>query len=442
MSGNRLESETFLWKRHSTILWQKGITMNGRSIKALWSERSRAFRKESLPYFQYMIMSGLPGFLILLLILGSIGYGTLFRNVQPDFPIVAIGAIVLTPFLSWSPLRTWLQQPDIVFLMPREQEMGGYISKSWRYNGIGGFIGAALIIALYWPLYDKVIGESALSLALLIPIAAVIKGVNMIGSWKERRMAWPGARQASRLLRWVGTALLIAVFLTAALWKSLLFMLLIIAAGWAALRLPQMHYFPWERLITEEERTRKRYYTLFSAFIDVPLSPSRITRRRYLSWIANRVPYLNENTYKYLYTNSLLRTELGGMLVRMTVVGAVFILVTGEARWLSGWMAAGMYLLFLLVIGVQTVALRSVHKHTVWRHIYPLPSARRDHSLNGIIITATAICGALMWLVLALLLIPAGLWQPTVGGLAVGLIYVLWLLPARLRRKKSDDFDE
>ncbi|GGF98944.1 ABC transporter permease [Paenibacillus abyssi] len=412
-----------------------------RSLSLLWQQRATAFRKETIPYIRYMGQSGFPGFVSLLFIVGMIGYSHLLRNMPPSFPIISVGVIVLTPMICWSPFRTWLHPADTVFLMPREKEIGDYLANSWRYNGIPGVIALWALLMLYVPLYVKAVDEP-LAWPMLAVVVTVMKGLNAFGAWRERQMAWPGARRGIRLVRWAAAGLMLAAFLAAPLWNAAAFALLLVITCVVVIRLPQRHSVPWERLITEEERTRRRYYRFFSAFIDVPVLPSRIARRGYLSWIANRIRYAHKNTYRYLFAFTLLRTELGGIIMRLTMLGALIVYLTSVGLLLSGWGAVAVHILFVLIIAVQSSSLHQVHRHSVWRHIYPLPEQRHDGSLVRVVVTASAICGGIIWLPLALTSGSPDQYAPALTALIVYLGYVFWMLPARLRRKLTSGLED
>ncbi|XEC93432.1 ABC transporter permease [Paenibacillus tarimensis] len=412
-----------------------------RPLGKVWEERARAFRKETMPYIQYMAQSGFPGFAMLLLILSMIGYGMLLRDVPPSFPVIAAGTVALTPFISWSPLRTWLQQADTVFLMPREQEMHEYLNRSRRYHFIPGLLAMAAVFALYWPLYIRAADQPKHWL-LLVLVLLSMKALNRAGAWEERRVAWSGARRAVRLIRWCASAMMLAAFLGSSLWLAAVFAVMLIALYAAVVRLPARHRFPWERLITEEERTRRRYYRFFSSFIDVPVLPPRIARRSYLSWVAGRVRYRHENTYLLLFVHTLVRTELGGILLRLTLIGGTAVYLASEAILLSGWGAVAIYLLFVFILCVQSGALRQAHRYSVWKHIYPLPDRRHNDSIVRITVAAGTVCGTLLWLPLAWPLMCSGHAVPALAALAMAVVYIRFGLPRRLHRQLKSEAED
>ena len=61
----------------------------------------------------------------------------------------------------------------------------------------------------------------------------------------------------------------------------------------------------------------------FSAFADVPSETAAVRSRRYLSWLARFVSYGERSAFTYLYAHTLIRTELGGIVMRLTRLGMV-----------------------------------------------------------------------------------------------------------------------
>lgn len=415
------------------------MTGGGGKLEALRAERSGAFRKETIPYVRYLGLSGFPAFLSLIVISSALGYFKLIRDLPPQFPVTAVGVAALTLVLCWSPLRTFLAPADIVFLMPREGQMGDYMGGSFRSSAILTGVLCAAVLALYLPIYNQ--GEGVVSGAVLVCAAAAIRAGNLRGAWQERRMAWPGMRLFIRLCRWLATALLLAAWLTFALWQAAAFTLLVAALFVFVYRLPASHRFPWERLIVEEKTTRKRYYVFFGMFIDVPTLPSRVARRPYLSWLLRAVPYSNRNTFVYLYLSSLLRTEIGGIVVRLLVLGALVAYWAADAASLSGWAASLVYALFMTILSAQIGALRHVHRHSVWKHVYPLPDQQRARQYAKVDRMALLAIAALLWLPLGVPLLIRGLYVPAAAA-AIGALAYLAIRPARLRAKLQKEEDD
>ncbi|CAM4115300.1 ABC transporter permease [Paenibacillus alkaliterrae] len=411
----------------------------GHELEAIWSRRAKDFREQSLPYFRYMGQSGFPAFMSLILISSAIGYITLVRQLPANFPVAATGVISLTLVLCWSPLRTWLAAGDTVFMMPREADMDGYLRLSFRYTTVGCSILAAIVLLLYLPIYNQ--GPAISGGWLLAMIAAGLKAGNVWGAWRERQMTWPGMRRLMRLTRWALTALIVAAWLTCLVWQAALFSILVCLSFLLAHRLPSRHRLPWERLIYEEARTRKRYYVFFGLFIDVPTLPSSTARRSYIAWLLRVVRYSNRNTFVYLYTASLIRTEIGGIVIRLLLLGCLVIYWFADAVSLSGWGSVLVYGLFMSVLSVQLGGLRHVHRYSVWKHVYPLPEKQRAEQYLKVDRLTMLVCSMLLWLFAALPLVMSSYYLPAAAAAAGALAYIA-IRPSRLRKRMQKEMDE
>lgn len=410
-----------------------------RTLEAIWKQRSRAFRVETLPYLRYMGQSGFPAFLSLIFIASALRYFSLINNLPSNFPINTVGVILLTMVVGWSPLRTWLAAADTVFMMPREVEMSNYLRLSFRYTTGGCLLLIAIALLLYLPIYNQ--GSSISGGWSLVLAAAALKAGNVWGAWRERQMTWPSMRRLMRLLRWALSALIWTVWLTCELWQGAAFVVLIGVLFLLVHRLPSRHLLPWERLIDEEARTRKRYYVFFGMFIDVPTLPSSIAKRSYLSWIMGVVPYANRSTFVYLYTASLLRSEIGGILIRLLLLGCLIIYWFADAVSLSGWGSLAIFVLFVGLIAAQLGGLRHVHRYSVWKHVYPLPEKQRVAQYLKVDRMALLLCILPLWLFAAIPLALSNVYLPSVVAAAVVLIYVV-IRPSRLIKKLHVDAEE
>lgn len=411
-----------------------------RSLESVWLKRSSDFRKEATPYIGYMAQSGFPLFVSLIVLSSAFGYIKLIRNLPSDFPIALVGTVALFLVLSWSPLRTWLKLPDIVFHMPREAEMGGYMRRSFRRSAIMTSLLGLAVLLLYWPIYRQ--GDGEAGFWTLLFLCAVMRAANLRGAWMERRLAWSGVRRLFRVLRWAANALALAVLLTSKPWQSALFLLLLLGLFAMLYRMPDKHSFPWERLIEEEERTRRSYYLFFGLFIDVPTLPSRTASRAYLAWMLRYIPNRHRLTYVYLYAASLVRTEIGGIVLRLTALFALILYWLAEDGWLFGWGAAAAYVVLLQLIAVQLAGLRHAHRYSVWRHVYPLPETERTGSLLIVDRWAFSAVALLMWLPAAIMLLVQGLVAPVFVALFAACAQILFVRPGRLRRKLAEDAEE
>lgn len=123
-------------------------------LESLRRRRAETWRKAVAPYVHDAARSGFHSVAVLaaLAVLG--GYTAFLDDVPEGFPIIAIGTGLMTLLLVRSPLRTYLQPADAVFLMPREHEMGRYMKAAWR----GGFISGSALMLVAWLIYAPLYG--------------------------------------------------------------------------------------------------------------------------------------------------------------------------------------------------------------------------------------------------------------------------------------------
>ncbi|MFD2116549.1 ABC transporter permease [Paenibacillus yanchengensis] len=411
------------------------MSANHKELERLWVSRANSFAKEAAPYFRIMSRSGLLTLFALVFILGSIQYVSFLQTMPETFPIGYIGAVLLTFVLCYSPLRTWLQEPDTVFVMVLEHQMGQYMKRSIRRTVIQSAILLAVVLLLYLPLYNKGIAPN--SMFIIILISALLKGANGWLAWQERRMIEDRASQTLRLVRIAATALAIAAWLHVVWWQAALFTLLLAVLIVVVYRLPQKFNFPWQTLIAEEARTSKRFYLLFGMFTDIPALMSKPHRRPYLSWIIRNIAYSSNRTYVFLYTATLLRLELIGIVLRLLLLASFVTYWAASVASMEGWLAFIIYAVSILLIGLQLGGLGQAHRDTVWKHVYPL--SEQDRIKQFIIVDKITLltAGIILLIVLAIPLLINGYFIPVIAAIAFLLLYLFNWRPKRMAKKMT-----
>lgn len=339
-------------------------------ITRLWQGRKRQFTKEIFPYIRYMAQSGFPAFLSLIGIVSIIQYISLINNVPPQLPIAWIGAVVLTPFLCYSPLRTYLREPDLIFLMPAEHQLAPYLRLSAKRSLRNSALLLILLALIFWPLYRQSEGYIGLSFFALL---LLLKPLNSYFAWQERCLNWHNRRMLMRMLRW----LLMFVIMLAWLMHHDWLIEIVLTLGSIGLllviyRKMDKFSFPWQRLIDEEKTTLRRLFSFFNWFIDVQGAPPVVRQRRYLAWLIGAVPYRQSNTFTYLHMITFVRTEIGGICMRLLLLGGLINYMAAAENGMNGWGSVLSYILFGFLLSFQIGALRKTHRHAIWKDIFPL----------------------------------------------------------------------
>lgn len=254
-------------------------------------------------------------------------------------------------------------------------------------------------------------------------------------------MAGDAARRLCRLLRAALTMAAVYALLAKPLLAAFGFAAAAAALQAAVCRLPARHRFPWQRLFDEEARARRRYERFFRSFTDLPAEAETPARRSYAAWVAGLIRHSRENTYLMLYTLTLVRTDLGGMLIRLTAVGALTAAVFGASGALAGWAGALAAWLFALAAGVQTGTVRHAHRHAVWRHLYPLSEGGRRRAAIRVAVAAHFACAVPLGLAAGLPAAFAGLYAPAAAAMA-GCLALVPAMARRLRRHMEREAED
>lgn len=349
----------------------------------LWKERLSAHLKTVSRYTVYAGQSGFFLFLLAVFIASSYLYGKALARIPETFPHALVIACWLLPFLAVSPIRTLLREADLVFLLPMEAKMGTYFRRAMLYSFVTQAFAIVFAVSSSMPIYRHGFGGGAVSFFILLLFAMVIKFANLLGAWTESTFVRAGHRILFRSMRWLVTGFIAYVLYR---YGSLAASLLVLAAFaimsvWA--RSSRKVPVNWPYLRTKEAGHNTTLLLFFNWFVDVQELPNRVKSRKTLSGLAKLVPFRKENAFRYLYALTLLRSELFGITMRLTLVALAILLVVG-----SPLLFAAVYALFQTITNVQLSALGRFHRHSVWPALYPIPASLRPVSAARIAFTA------------------------------------------------------
>lgn len=365
--------------------------MKPAATSELFRQRATAYRKHTWPYLRYVAQSGLP------IVIGFGGvvflafYTNLLRTYPSDFPLTQIAVVLLTFTLAISPIRTYSQKADSLFLMRATTAMHGYFRMAF-YRAYAWQAALLIVVWLFlWPLYrlrERLEGAPLIEgwFWLCTAFLVLVKALSMFAGWREDQLRDNAHRGLLTVLRWgVICASLIGLFV----WQ------LPVAAGVAVLGF-SLHYFltsrvpaysiHWEHLVIIEQAAIRRIHSFLRGFVDLPTEQARVSRRRLVTFWTRRIPIHPSETYRYLYWLQLLRTERLSMLVRMTLLVVVIMVIVTDYRVLLC-----LYALAVFVLSVQLTGFWRETKPVAWIHMYPLPASQRASSYSRIVLHLHAV---------------------------------------------------
>jgi ABC-2 type transport system permease protein len=340
--------------------------------------------------------------------------------------------LLLGPMTVYSGFRTYMQPADIIFLLPREAEMKQYLSPAYRSGVVYKLIGLYIILVLVWPLYIRS-GIESKPLWLVMLVLLLLKILSAYGSWQELRITTARTRMWYRLLRWCVILLMLAAWLWQPAWKSIIFMLLVSANYVLALRFPMKHKVPWDNLIAAEKTGAARIMMWLGWFVEVPADGQKVIRRRWLSGVGNKMPWKRATAYRFLITKTFTRSELLGIVMRLTLLGMAL------AGWNgASWLGIGLYLFFTFLIGTQLSSLHQIHADSPATAFYPLPAGAHKEEAIRLASRMLLVLTILMWIPLGVASW-AGNWTWVVLSLVIAILLVFGLRASWVRKWKDED---
>ncbi|WP_442602107.1 ABC transporter permease [Paenibacillus sp. KN14-4R] len=361
------------------------------NMQALWQRRRQAFSQEAVKYWQFVLRSNFVGYVFLLFIVSTYYYIRILSDIPTNFPYMWVAVVVLLPLLAPSPIRTYIQAADRMFLLPMEGRLSAYFRSALRYSFVVQGIRLALGVLAIWPLYRQCAATAAQPLWFVLGLLLLAKGAYLLSAWQESRMVTARARAVSSLLRWIGAAGIIPLVLSqGGFWAAPLLIGAILI--WTlAMRVVPRYQVGWDTLIAREEAARRRHFRFFSYFIDVPQLPFQIRTRKWAVWVTNLYPFTAHYAQSYLFTKTLLRSDLFGMFLRTTIAGLIITAVVS-----SDVVRMIVTIITILVSSVQLSTLQEAHRYSFWLSMYPLQAARQIQAVIQIMICSLAVSTVLL----------------------------------------------
>ncbi|WP_062105327.1 ABC transporter permease [Bacillus niameyensis] len=370
-----------------------------KSIDELWKERIQAYIQNLRKYFKYMFNDHI---LFVLIFGGGAAiyyYPQWVKTLEPSFPVAFIMAVLLALVLSASPITTLLKQADIVFLLPLETKLGSYFRKG---IGLSFFTQAYLILivlAACMPMYVHVTGNKYTWFFYLLLISLTMKIWNIVVHWWMLKMSSSHSLIYDWIIRFAMNALLFYFVLKeASLWFIGAVVLIQVVFTMYLWKAVQNKGLKWETLIEKEQGRMQAFYHVANMFTDVPHLKGRVKRRKWLDPIFSSIPYDSKETFRFLYSRTIMRTsEFSGLIIRLTLISALIILFAGNL-----YLSIAVSLLFLYLTGFQLFPMLKKHDFIIWTSLYPIAARQKQSAFLDLLlktlVVQAVLFGVCAWL--------------------------------------------
>lgn len=355
---------------------------------AFYKKRLASHMKELGRYLRYIFNGHIAFALFFFIAAVAYYYQAWLQQLPENFPTAAIIGIAFGLVVSYSPVRTLLQEPDLVFLIPAEEKMKPYFRNSIIYSFVIQLYLILLVAAALGPLYTASFPEREGNPYLLtIIILLIFKVANLLANWWMYRIRDRNHRRLEIFVRMVMNVLvfyfMIAGEMLGACIVTILFAALflydyVLAAKQAGV--------VWDLLLEKDQNSMQTFYRIANMFSDVPHIKTRVRKRQWLvSLVTRNIPFEKRRTFDYLYRITFVRSgDYVGMYVRLIIIGGLFIYLIPNI-----WVKLLFVILFLYMSSFQMMTLYQHHRTIMWLDIYPIEKTDRQQSLVKLIFQLT-----------------------------------------------------
>ncbi|MBR3119150.1 MULTISPECIES: ABC transporter permease [Oceanobacillus] len=397
-----------------------------------YKKRFSSHLKETGRYLKY-IFNGHMAFAILFFISASAYYYQQWLTELPaNFPTALIIGITFGLIVSYSPVRTLLKEPDLVFLIVAETKMGAYFRNALIYSFVIQLYMILLFAAAFGPLYFASYPERAGSMYLLtLVLLLLFKVANLFANWWMLKVREPGIRNIDLLIRTVLNGVIFYFIVNGdMLFAGITSILFVIVFLYDYYYSNKQSGLAWDLLVEKDQNRMQTFYRIANMFADVPHLKNRVKKRQWLVHLVNRgVPIEKKHTYDYLFRISFIRSgDYLGMYVRLIVIGGLFIYFIPNV-----WMKILFGILFLYLSTFQMMPLYQHHRTNMWLDLYPVELNYRRSAVLKIVYQLSTIQTLLFALLFVLLQEYLGFVIVLGGGLLFTVLFVNGYMKPRLK---------
>ncbi|MGI8314510.1 ABC transporter permease [Halobacillus mangrovi] len=350
------------------------------NAKELWTRRFSEHMKETSRYLKY-IFNGHIAFAMLFFISALAYYYQQWLLDLPDnFPTAVITGVAFGLFASYSPVRTLLKEPDLVFLLPAEFQLNDYFKRCLYYSFIVQLYVVFLIAAALGPLYFATYPELGTEhYLMMIGVFLIVKVWNMLSNWWMLKDRNPRIRWTDQIVKAI-LNVVIFYFLSKGEWvfASIVTVLLVVVVLYTYTLARQKAGLAWDLLVEKDQQRMRTFYRIANMFTDVPHLKNTVKKRHTLvQALVSKIPYRQDRTYTYLYRITFTRSsDYLGMYFRLVIIG-------GLAIWFvpNVWVKIAFAILFLYLSAFQMMTLWNHHRTVVWLDLYPVRQEWKQQAL-------------------------------------------------------------
>ncbi|WP_163971329.1 ABC transporter permease [Oceanobacillus halotolerans] len=387
-----------------------------------FKKRFSAHLKETSRYLRYIFNGHIAVAMLFFVSALAYYYQQWLAELPANFPTAWIIGIIFGLIVSYSPVRTLLKEPDLVFLLPAEHKMDAYFRNTIIYSFVIQLYLVVLAGAALGPLYFASFPERAGSdYGLTLLVVIILKGWNLLANWWMLKIREPGNRLIDQAVRTVLNIVIVFFMIGGnmlyAAVTTILFALVFLYDWSISKKQPGI---VWDLLVEKDQSRMQTFYRIANMFTDVPHMKNRVKKRHWLVALVNKVPFRQTYTFDYLYRITFIRSgDYLGMYIRLIVIGGLAIYYVPNL-----WMKVIFAILFLYLSSFQMMTLYQHHRTIMWLDLYPVTLQSRQKALMKWLYQLMIIQTVLFVLLFLFMEVYVGSIVVLIGGLAFSWLFL------------------
>ncbi|MFD2924334.1 ABC transporter permease [Halobacillus naozhouensis] len=339
--------------------------------KTFWNQRFQEHMKETSRYLRYIFNGHIAIAMIFFISALAYYYQQWLMDLPDSFPTAWIVGIAFGLVASYSPVRTLLKEPDLIFLLPAEHQLGDYFKRCLYYSFIIQLYLIFLVAAALGPLYfASYPGLGTRHYLMMLAVILIAKGWNMLANWWMLKERNANIRLTDQLVRGVISVLLF-YFLAQGEWifASIVTIFLVAIMLYAYYLSRKKAGLAFDLLVSKDQARMRTFYRIANMFTDVPHLKNTVKKRHSLvRLLLAPVRYRQDQTFTYLYRITFVRSsDYLGMYLRLVAIGCLAIWFVPNL-----WVKIAFAILFLYLSAFQMMSLWNHHRTVAWLDLYPI----------------------------------------------------------------------
>ncbi|MBN6887643.1 ABC-2 type transport system permease protein [Cytobacillus horneckiae] len=363
----------------------------------LWKDRLSKRIKELSRYLKYIFNGHIVIVMVFLIGTAAYYYQEWVKGLPQDYPVSLIMAVILGLLVTYSPIYTFLEEADRVFLLPLEERLNGYFKKAIFVSFLFSAYMIIIGLAVFMPMYASVNNGSFGSFLPFLAVLLLLKILNFTIRWRVQYFINNQTHLLDSLVRFFvnGTFLYLLFEGASLIFLAIVGAILLLLYGYYFVKTKEKG-LKWEYLIQSEERRMASFYRLANMFTDVPHLKERIKRRKWLDWLLINIPFAQNKIYHHLFMRTFLRSgDYLGIFIRLSLIGGAII------YFISFGMGQVIFaLLFMYLTGFQILPLWKHHQNKLWLSLYPVNHTVKEKSFKGLLANILYVQSVLFTIVL------------------------------------------